>query len=67
MKDGSIKNAGLQTEGRGSGGENVVTSDYIILLPLSALKPDPIIDYQEGTVQSTAEAEVGSRFIGGQS
>lgn len=44
-------------------GENVVASDYIILLPLSAVKPDPIADSQEGTVQSNAEAEVGGRFI----
>lgn len=42
MEDGSASDAGLQTEGRGLEGENAVASDYIIVLPLSALKPDPL-------------------------
>lgn len=31
--------------------EKAVASDCIILLPLSALKPEAIIDYHEGTMQ----------------
>lgn len=46
---------------RGLEGEKAIASDYIILLPLPALEPDPITTYHEGTMQSNTEAGVGEQ------